>query len=285
MANELREIIINGQSFDLYTDIFSLDTMTWTEEPTRSLDGSMPDINTIDRFPVPRVWLDFGYITIADYRRLLTAVSIAEFTVSYYNLETDSVVSYKMYVHPLDRYKIYNKGINLIGITGVGITLIGTLNSVDTYSITYNGNGASSGAVSSQTGYYGQTIQLNDKGTLINSNKTLNSWNTAANGLGSKYMAGQNIVLTGSITLYAQWQTSEIYTLSFDYQGATSGVETINKTVTYSAVVGTLPTPLRTGYIFGGWYDLMNGVGNLYTSAKIYSVRGNITLYVKWTVA
>ena len=105
MANELSNVTINGQEFELYTTFFSLDTMTWTKEPTRSLDGSMPDINDIDRFPVPRLWIDFKYISIDDYRRLLSAVNAPEFEVTYYNLETDSMVTHNMYIHPLDRYK------------------------------------------------------------------------------------------------------------------------------------------------------------------------------------
>lgn len=208
--NQLDKITINGQDFELYTDIFSLDTMTWTKEPTRSLDGSMPDINDIDRFPVPRVWLDFGYITIKDYRRLLTAINVAEFNVTYYNLETDSIVTHRMYVHPLDRYKIHNKGASLLGIVGVGITLIGTLNTVDTYSITYDGNGALSGAVGTQTGLYGDVLIIHDKGTLVKNGYVLTSWNTAADGTGNKFIIGQKLVLTGNMSLYAQWEQIEV---------------------------------------------------------------------------
>jgi len=210
MANELNKVIINGQEFELYTDIFSLDTMTWTKEPTRSLDGSMPDINDIDRFPVPRLWIDFKYISIDDYRRLLSAVNAPEFEVTYYNLETDSMVTHNMYIHPLDRYKIHNKGKDLIGIIGAGITLVGTLNEVLTYSITYNGNGASGGQISTQTGVYGTLFVISEQGTLVKEGNVLTSWNTQGDGLGVSYAIGQKVVLTGNITLYAQWEKIEI---------------------------------------------------------------------------
>ena len=73
--NKLGEVIINGEDFSAYSDIFTLDTMTWQEEPSRALDGSMPDINEIERFPVPRVWIDFSLMPIEDYRRLLSALN------------------------------------------------------------------------------------------------------------------------------------------------------------------------------------------------------------------
>ena len=43
------------------------------------------------------------------------------------------------------------------------------------------------------------------------------------------------------------------YTVTYDYNGATSGNTVINKTVGYGENYGTLPQPEKTGYTFEGW--------------------------------
>lgn len=58
--------------------------------------------------------------------------------------------------------------------------------------------------------------------------------------------------------------------------------EVFTKEVTYNSTYGELPTPKKTGYIFGGWYTSVNG-GNLVTSNSTVSVRTNHTLYALWT--
>lgn len=43
------------------------------------------------------------------------------------------------------------------------------------------------------------------------------------------------------------------YTVTYDYNGATSGNTDVSKTVTYGENYGTLPAPTKTGYTFAGW--------------------------------
>jgi uncharacterized repeat protein (TIGR02543 family) len=45
--------------------------------------------------------------------------------------------------------------------------------------------------------------------------------------------------------------------------------------------VGTLPTPARTGFTFGGWYTAQNGGGSQFTAST--PVTATITVYAKWT--
>jgi len=72
------------------------------------------------------------------------------------------------------------------------------------------------------------------------------------------------------------------YTLSFDAQDGTVNPASI--TVAYDSPVGTLPTPARSNYTFGGWFTEAGGSGAEYTSATVYKMDGNTTLYAKWTV-
>ena len=88
---------------------------------------------------------------------------------------------------------------------------------------------------------------------------------------GTKY--DFNKVLTENITLKAIWAAKEEVTVSFN----TDGGNTINAQKAYkNEKIGTLPTPTKEGYSFGGWY-----VGNTkYTSTTI--VKSDVTLKAKW---
>ena len=77
-------------------------------------------------------------------------------------------------------------------------------------------------------------------------------------------------------TLTASW-TANTYTVSFNANGGTVGQT--SKVVTYDSTYGTLPTPTRTGYTFGGWK--LNGT--VITSSTKVQTASNHTLYAEWT--
>jgi hypothetical protein len=77
------------------------------------------------------------------------------------------------------------------------------------YTITFNANGATSGAPpESQTVYSGISITIPNQGTLLYSGKTFNSWNTAANGSGVTHGVGDILMITTNLTLFAQWSNT-----------------------------------------------------------------------------
>ena len=57
---------------------------------------------------------------------------------------------------------------------------------------------------------------------------------------------------------------------------------TTRKTVTYDSTYGTLPTPLREGYTFAGWYTASSGGTKVESSTKV-KITANQTLYAHWT--
>ncbi|MBP5787630.1 MAG: leucine-rich repeat protein, partial [Kiritimatiellae bacterium] len=72
-----------------------------------------------------------------------------------------------------------------------------------------------------------------------------------------------------------------VVSVSFDAAGGTCTVRT--KTCESGKPFGTLPTPKKTGYAFGGWWTGTNGRGTRMTSTSL--VPGNVkTLHAKWTV-
>ncbi len=55
-----------------------------------------------------------------------------------------------------------------------------------------------------------------------------------------------------------------------------------SKTVTYDSTYGTLPTPLREGYTFAGWYTLSSGGSQITDSTKVTKAN-DYTLFAHWT--
>ncbi len=75
-------------------------------------------------------------------------------------------------------------------------------------------------------------------------------------------------------TYYAKW-VSEI---SLDANGGTVSSATVK--VVEGAAIGTLPTPTKEGYTFGGWYTA-KGNGAKITDETVPT--GNTTYYARWT--
>jgi uncharacterized repeat protein (TIGR02543 family) len=145
-----------------------------------------------------------------------------------------------------------------------------------TYTVSFDSQGGSS--VSSKSVTFGSTY-----GTLTTPTRTgysFGGWYTGTNGTGSQITASTTVSLTSNQTLYAKW-TVNAYTVSFDSQGGNS---VSSKSVTYGSTYGTLTTPTRTGYSFGGWYTGTNGTGSQVTASTTVSLTSNQTLYAKWTV-
>ncbi|MEI8197326.1 MAG: InlB B-repeat-containing protein, partial [Phycisphaerae bacterium] len=81
--------------------------------------------------------------------------------------------------------------------------------SAATYSVTYNGNGSTGGAVpiDSNSSYpVGATvIVLSNSNTLTNTGYAMAGWNTAPDGSGISYSPADTFAIGANVTLYAQW--------------------------------------------------------------------------------
>ncbi len=86
--------------------------------------------------------------------------------------------------------------------------------------------------------------------------------------------------ITSDITLYAKWELNE-FKITFDANGGTTSVS--EKSVIYGTNVGALPTPIRSHYIFDGWYTGKTD-GAKYTDTTVFAEATDITLYARWTI-
>ncbi|MBN1686723.1 MAG: leucine-rich repeat protein, partial [Spirochaetales bacterium] len=97
-----------------------------------------------------------------------------------------------------------NAGSTVIAITvGANVTFV-----LPTYTVSYNGNGASGGSVPVDGNAYvqGTTVTVLGSGSLVNAGYNLAGWNTQANGLGTSYAIGATFTMGASDrTLYAIW--------------------------------------------------------------------------------
>ena len=168
------------------------------------------------------------------------------------------------------------------------------------YSVTYHGNGSTSGSVPTDATPYasGETVNVQGNlGYLAKSNYTLSGWNTTEHITGTTYgsAGGESFTITANTNLYAKWT----HAISLDKNGGT-GSSTV--TATYnSSTLTDWSAPTRTGYTFAGYWTsetsnngsgtlVINTSGVLQANVSGYTGAGGIwtsstarTLYAKWT--
>ena len=100
------------------------------------------------------------------------------------------------------------------GCCGAATMTITNFTSNQTSTITYSGNGNTSGtAPSNQTGSGTVTLASNT-GTLAKTGSYFNGWNTAADGTGTAYAVSASYTLSASVTLYAKWVVITLATIN-----------------------------------------------------------------------
>lgn len=173
---------------------------------------------------------------------------------------------------------------------------------IQTYTVTYNGNGHTGGTAptDSNSPYNtGATVTvLGNIGNLTKNNSTFKGWNTnqtQANNGTIQYTQGQTFTINTNTTFYAVWQATPTYfTVAYNGNGHTSGSVPTDSgqyqtgaSVTVKANTGNLA---KTNYVFLGWAT------SSAVTTPIYAVSGssvvpslfsmgsaNVTLYAIWS--
>ena len=148
------------------------------------------------------------------------------------------------------------------------------------YTITYNSNGGSH-APNSQTKIDNKDLTLSQT-ILTRPGYIFWGWaDNNPNADNATYPAGGTFTGNYSTTLYAVWKPAT-YNIYFDAVGGT--VDTQSKSVTYLSTYGNLPTPVRKGYTFMGWYTNSSG-GDCITNSSSVQITSDQTLYARWEQA
>ena len=149
------------------------------------------------------------------------------------------------------------------------------------YSITYSGNGNSSGYVPIDSNQYlpGSEAIVLGKGSIERIGFNFLNWNTNQQGTGTSYGSGDIIVISNSnITLYAIWDELPKYTVTFETYGGSS-VESISNIIT-GLKINIPATPAKQNFSFEGWY-----IDEEFTVEWNFQndiVDKDLTLYAKW---
>jgi uncharacterized repeat protein (TIGR02543 family) len=150
-----------------------------------------------------------------------------------------------------------------------------------TYTLTYNGNGSTSGSVPSAATSSSGFIAASNSGSLAKGTSVFSGWYTTSAGTGGTlYAAGAAVPALANITLYAYWVTPTTYTVTYNYQGGTSPKSSDTYTVSTGATALSLPTTTMNGYNFLGW-----GTSSGATSyvSNPYTPTSSLTLYAVWS--
>ena len=158
------------------------------------------------------------------------------------------------------------------------------------YSIQFDGNTADGGSMADQAMTYDASASLASN-SYTKTGYTFTGWNTQADGEGTAYGDGQNVVnLTTTdgevVKLYAQWRANK-YSIRFDGNTADGG-SMGDQAMTYDEAADLeLNSYTKTGYTYKGWNTQPDGSGTAYTDGEEVS---NLTtadgetvlLYAQW---
>ena len=109
---------------------------------------------------------------------------------------------------------------------------------------------------------------------------TFTGWQAVTNGVIFGVASNTVVSIAAHHTLDASWATNN-YIVIFDAQGGT--LAPTNTVVTFDAVYGELPEPVKEGYSFAGWQAVTNGIIFGVVSNTVVSIAAHHTLYAKWT--
>ena len=151
------------------------------------------------------------------------------------------------------------------------------------YSISFNGNGSTSGSMEKLENCYSDEIYTLPENTFVKTGYEFIGWNTSADGTGVAYTDKEEVknlteVKDSTVIFYAQWKPNT-YNITFHPNGGR--VNTEQKSVVYGSLYGELPVPSIIGGTFLGWFTDMYE-GTLVTADDIVKLTADQTLYAHW---
>jgi uncharacterized repeat protein (TIGR02543 family) len=153
----------------------------------------------------------------------------------------------------------------------------------DYAAVTFDSNGGE-GPMAAQRAAIEETAALSAN-TFTRPRYKFKGWSTTKNGA-VLYDNGGDILLYDDITLYAQWESTTYYTVSYY---ASNGAGFMQSQYINSGEPTALHTCefVRAGYVFTGWNTSYNGSGDAYTDGEtvtktVTSSGTSIGLYAQW---
>ena len=144
-------------------------------------------------------------------------------------------------------------------------------------SVSFYGNGATSGTTSSQIANSTQPLNVNG---FSRTGYNFLGWNTSNSANTAQYLDLQNYSFNADLSLYAIWVLEAPNTITFNGNNSSSG-SMANQVASSRTLLGS-NTFERTGYTFLNWNTAANGTGVSYSSSYVYNFAQSTTLYAIW---
>lgn len=158
--------------------------------------------------------------------------------------------------------------------------------SAKSHTVTFDMQGGSGGTASTEATYDSKMPSVTPPERI---GYAFGGYFENANGGGTQYYyadgeAVKPYDIDAACTLYAKW-TANTYDVVLNAQGG-SGGSTV--TAVFGSNMPVIAAPDKPGYLFGGYFDGVNGGGTKYynadcSSASVYNRAEGITLYALWT--
>ncbi len=261
--SNLGTITINGEDFTGigYQGLMTVNTKTYVEEPVKSNDGSIPNIEDHITFVVPRCKVNFKYFNIRDYQSLCRILASSnQFPVTFFDKQFGERRTYMMYCEPEEMTKIYNCSTTVLGLLDYEVSFIGTLNNLANYTISFSANGLQSRSISV---YNDSTTYSN--GDLVKESVSANDCYKYINSTSS---AGQPL----SNNTYWKFIQNPFTATNEKRWGDSITIPSL-ETITAFYII-------PTGKQFNSWNTEHNGTGFNAMANSNWTVFENATLYV-----
>lgn len=154
-----------------------------------------------------------------------------------------------------------------------------------THTITFNGNGATSGTMANQVSSAPAPVNANQ---YAKSGYIFEEWNTQADGGGSIYYPGDLYSFVQDATFYAIWtlptptggDEGVFHTVTYDGNGATSGATESQTQKSQTAIREN--RFVRPGYVFHAWNSAPDHTGFEYEPGDYFNFSSDLKLYAQW---
>ncbi len=144
----------------------------------------------------------------------------------------------------------------------------------NTYTVFFDGNGGTNPANKTVTynGVYGELPTSTQSGYIFK------GWTTEKDG-GSLITATTSVTIASNHTLYAKWQSENVFEVTYDANGGTGAPSSQEKNRDVDIILSS-EIPTKDGYVFMGWNNLYEST--TYQAGNVFSSNFNVTLYAIW---
>lgn len=127
LNSHLDRVVIDGCEINGYFEYSFMEEKSYMEQPVRSQDGTMVDLDDYTTFLTPRLIIKYNMMGIDDYRNLMTLLKAKNaHIVTCYDEVADKKVTHEMYFAPPQMPIIYQRYLAVLGVQDQSIELIGT---------------------------------------------------------------------------------------------------------------------------------------------------------------